>query len=199
MGRKRTPGLRKRGNVWHIEKQIQGFGSLYESTGTSDLQEAERYLAHRLEGIRQQVVYGVRPVRTFRQAATKYLEEVTKRSIDRDARCLAIMDPYLGDLPITKVHMGTLQHYIKARQKLGIKSATISRELAVVRRILNLAARLWRDESDRPWLDTAPMIVMPNWDDARAPYPLSWDEQARLLKELPTHLARMALFKLKFF
>ena len=27
------------------------------------------------------------------------------------------------------------------------------------------------------------------------PYPLSWDEQARFFQELPTHLARMALFK----
>ena len=31
--------------------------------------------------------------------------------------------------------------------------------------------------------------------DARQPYPLSWEEQARLLQELPPHLARMALFK----
>jgi len=31
--------------------------------------------------------------------------------------------------------------------------------------------------------------------DARKPYPLSWEEQTRLFKELPPHLARMALFK----
>jgi integrase len=31
--------------------------------------------------------------------------------------------------------------------------------------------------------------------DARKPYPLSWDEQTRLLKELPAHLANMVLFK----
>lgn len=31
--------------------------------------------------------------------------------------------------------------------------------------------------------------------DARQPYPLSWEEQARLFAELPGHLARMALFK----
>ena len=32
--------------------------------------------------------------------------------------------------------------------------------------------------------------------DRRDPYPLDWDEQTRLLEVLPTHLARMALFKL---
>ena len=31
--------------------------------------------------------------------------------------------------------------------------------------------------------------------DARKPYPLSWEEQTRLFKELPVHLAQMALFK----
>lgn len=31
--------------------------------------------------------------------------------------------------------------------------------------------------------------------DAIEPYPLSWDEQARFCRELPPHLARMALFK----
>ncbi len=31
--------------------------------------------------------------------------------------------------------------------------------------------------------------------DRREPYPLSWEEQTRLVRELPGHLARMALFK----
>ena len=69
MARKRTPGLRKRGRFWHIDKRIRGFGTLRESTGTGELEEAERYLARRLEEIRQASVYGVRPRRTFREAA----------------------------------------------------------------------------------------------------------------------------------
>jgi integrase len=31
-------------------------------------------------------------------------------------------------------------------------------------------------------------------EDPRLPYPLSWEEQDRLFRRLPTHLARMALF-----
>jgi integrase len=34
-----------------------------------------------------------------------------------------------------------------------------------------------------------------NWHDQRKPYPLTWDEQKALLQELPSHLARMVLFK----
>ena len=85
---KRTPGLHKRGknSNWYIDKRIKGYGRLYETTGSSDLEEAERYLNHRLQAIREEVTYGRKQSRTFRQAATKYLEEnLHKRSIDRDA------------------------------------------------------------------------------------------------------------------
>ncbi len=44
MGRKRTPGLIKRGENWHVDKQIKGYGRLRESCGTGELAEAERYL-----------------------------------------------------------------------------------------------------------------------------------------------------------
>lgn len=44
-------------------------------------------------------------------------------------------------------------------------------------------------------MPVAPKIKLEPVTDARAPYPLSWEEQARLFQELPPHLARMALFK----
>ena len=37
MGRRRTPGLIRRGGVWHIDKQVKGFGRLCESTGARKL------------------------------------------------------------------------------------------------------------------------------------------------------------------
>ena len=63
---KRIPGLYKRGQqgIWHIDKSVKGFGRIQESTGTSDLQEAGRYLTHRLEAIRKASVYGIRPERS---------------------------------------------------------------------------------------------------------------------------------------
>lgn len=194
MARKKTPGLVKRGDCWHIDKKIGG-KRVCESTGTCDLEEAEKFLARRMEQIRQATVYGVRPTRTFRMAATKYLGETHKRSLVRDGYSLKALDPYIGDLAINEVHMGTLQPYIRARKREGIKSGTISRELAVVRRILNLAARSWRDENNQPWLDTAPLLQLPNWEDASEPYPLTWDEQRIFFELLPDYLHKMALFK----
>ena len=40
----------------------------------------------------------------------------------------------------------------------GLSQDTVNRELAVVRRILSLAARVWRDQAGNPWLADAPLI-----------------------------------------
>ena len=195
MGRKRSPGLRNRGGIWHIEKQILG-QTIHESTGTSDLEAAELILARRIEEIRQTKVFGVRPKRTFREAAAKFLEEnLHLASIGDYAMHLKQLDPFIGDLPLEKVHLGTLQAFIEARRKQGIKTKSINLALSVVRRILNLAARLWRDEDGLTWLDASPLIQMLPVTDARKPYPLSWEEQRMLFQALPDHLARMCLFK----
>jgi len=76
-----------------------------------------------------------------------------------------------------------------------MKHKTVNHALSVVRRILTLAARRWRDEQGQTWLDTPPLLTMLPLTDTRQPYPLSVDEQQRLFRELPVHLARMALFK----
>jgi len=195
MGRKRTPGLRNRGGIWHIEKQILG-QQIHESTGTSSLETAELILARRIEEIRQAKVFGIRPKRTFRDAATKFLEEnLHLASIGDYALHLKQVDPYIGDLSIDKVHLGTLQSFIEARRKQGIKTKSINLALGCVRRILNLAARLWRDENGLTWLESPPLIQMLPISDARKPYPLSWEEQGKLFQALPDHLARMSLYK----
>ena len=91
--------------------------------------------------------------------------------------------------------MGTLQAFITARKQDGLKDKGVNMVLSVVRRILNLSARLWRDENGLTWLETAPLIQLLPLTDARKPYPLSWDEQQRLFQALPDHLSRMCLFK----
>jgi len=195
---KRTPGLVKRGKngIWTIDKRIRGYGRLFESTGTGNWQEAEQYLIFRLEQVRNEVVYGIKPDYTFRQAATKYLlENEYKRSIDRDAQSLRFLDSFIGSLALRQVHQDTLGPFIASRKNEGLKSNTINRDLAVVRRVLMLAARLWRDERGNPWLETPPLIRLLDWKDARKPYPISWGEQERLFAELPNHLREMALFK----
>ncbi len=149
----------------------------------------------RTEQIRQAEIYGVRPKRAFREAATRYLKEETKASINRDVELLKILDPFIGDQYLDSIHMGSLQSYIQNRKAAGWKKRTINYGLQVVRRILNLAAGEWMDEYGLSWLAHAPKIKLLREDDKTEPYPLSWEEQQRLLAALPKHLARMALFK----
>jgi integrase len=197
MGRnsRRMPGLIFRGGFWHIDKVIYGT-RVCESTGTSTIEEAEALLIRRLQAARATRLFGAREEHSFRDAATKYLEEHQhKRSLERDARALATLDPYIGKLPLHRVHHDTLQPFVRGRLAVGISPGTINRDLAVVRRILNLCARLWRDASDHSWLKTAPLIQMQRHPNKRGPYPLSLEEQRLLFSELGSHLARMALFK----
>lgn len=194
MGRKRMPGLYKRYGLWQIDKTVFG-RRICESTGSSDLEEAEKYLAKQIEEIRQASVYGVRPKRTFEMAAAKFLvENQHKRSLCSDAGRLKVLVPFIGDLPLDSIHMGALQPFIDARRKSGIKTRTINHALQVVRRILNLAAGEWMDEFGLTWLASASKIKLLPEHDLRKPYPLSWDEQRKLFVELPNHLEKMALF-----
>lgn len=194
MGQKVPPGLIKRGKIWYVWKRFGNGKRVQESTGTSDLKEAERYLAHRIEEIRNAEIYGIRPKRTFREAATRYLTEYEKATLDKDAWCLERIDPFIGNLYLENVHMGTLRPYIEHGRKQGWKNRTINMPMEVVRHILNLAAGEWLDENGLTWLQSAPKIRLLSRSDAREPYPLSWSEQDKLFAALPEHLRMMCLF-----
>jgi integrase len=146
--------------------------------------------------MRQAQVFGVRPKRSFRVAATKYLNEnAHKRSIETDMHHLKMLNGFIGGLSIDAVHMGNLQQFISARKLQGVKTKTINGALAVVRHLLNMAASEWIDDNNLTWLAIAPKIKLLKVTDARKPYPLSWEEQTAFFKELPSHLQPMALFK----
>jgi len=195
MGNRKPSGLVKRGGVWYVDKMFRGT-RIRESTSTGDLAEALEYFAKRIDQIRSANVYGLRTDRTFRAAATRFLDENQhKRSLADDAMLLRQLDPYIGDLKLRQVHMGSLQTFIAKRRTDGVKSRTINNALALVRHILNLAACEWRDEQGLTWLEYAPKIKLLKVTDGRPPYPLSREEQAVFFRELPDHLARMALFK----
>lgn len=195
MGRKQQPGLIQRNGLWHIDKCIKGHGRICESTGTHNLEEAEAYLTHRLEEIRQASVFGVRPRRYFADAAAEYLRRHEhKRSLERDAQDLEWLVAHIGEIPLDRVHDGSFDAVRKDARARHLSNGTLNRALSVGRRVLNLAATSWRDEHGLTWLVTAPVIGLVPDDLKRKPYPLDWEEQRLLFTELPDHLAEMALF-----
>jgi integrase len=148
-----------------------------------------------MEQTRQAQVYGVRPARTFAQAAAKLvLENQHKRSIADDVSRLKDLIPFIGSMQVDRLHIGSLQPWIAHKRKQGRQTGTINNGLQVVRRILHLAAGEWVDEQGLTWLQAPPKIKLLSVIARRQPYPLAWAEQVALFRELPAHLAGMALF-----
>ena len=110
---------------------------------------------------------------------------------------MRLLLPHIGDLEPRQVHDATLGPFIASRVAACASAATINRSLAVVRDILNRAARSCRDADDTPRLSgVAPLITMlPG--SRRSPYRITWEEQDPMFKRLPAHLQRMALFAVK--
>ncbi|MGV2836499.1 tyrosine-type recombinase/integrase [Pseudomonas shirazensis] len=207
MAKKAITGLQKMPNgIWKIDKIYRG-ERIQESTGTCEREEAEQYLIHLLEKMRQRKVYGVREIKTFSQAAAKYLVEHKEQpSIRLTALYLEQVVEYIGHLPLTHIDDEALAAYVRDRKtdavmpggkvKKGVSNRTINIAIERVIRVLQLACRKWRDEERRPWLDSVPLLTkLEEKKASRKPYPMSWEEQSILFGELPDHLQRMALFK----
>ncbi|CAK0771486.1 hypothetical protein CCP3SC15_4330002 [Gammaproteobacteria bacterium] len=211
MQRKKKPdGLILRGGRWYIQKQVN-YGEqrefLRESTGFSESEraEAEAYRDRRvLETLN--ALKNPEPIkpkeRTFREAAVEYVISLERRGkgTERTEYALKSLDPYIGGMPLSHVHQGSLARYEAECRERGLSSATVARAYVVVSAVLNHAARVLRDGAD-PWLRTAvPRIAVPDWGDQRQPYRLTWDEQDRLLRALDKpdrqHLVAPVLFGL---
>ncbi len=211
MSRKHRGLIRRKGVdgqfVWHIDKKIKGYGRLCESCGTDDEDEAGDYLTKRLKEIRDATVHGLRPKRSFRQCAARYLNENSyRRGISRDRDALVDMDSFIGDLYIDQMHDGSFERYREARRNpteprpgrkkiKPLSNGTLNRHIGVAARVLHDCATKWRDErANLTWLAQEPWINANAPHRKRQPYPLDWDEQQLIFEELAPHLQRMALF-----
>jgi integrase len=193
MATRSRAGLRLRGGVWHIQKQVKGYGTLYESTNTSDLKEAERFLAHRLEEIREVQVYGARPRVIFEAAAERYVKEYAHlKSMPKVVVELKRAMPYIGHKFVDEIYDDSLAPFKADGRKRKLAAATVNKTLQHVARVLNLCARKWRTNG-RPWLLASPLIERVKGPE-KIPYPLEWHEQDRLLSELPPYLRQVVLF-----
>jgi len=152
-------------------------------------------------------VYGVRRMRTWDEAATKFLiDNKDQPSIKLTAHHLKQLHPYLKNLPLTHIDDQALEPFVRDRLKgmvlpcgkqlKPVAPRTINISIERVIRVLSLCVRKWRDEERRPWLDSVPMLTRLDLKKkVREPYPMTWEEQSILFGELPVHLQTMALFK----
>jgi len=126
--------------------------------------------------------------RTFGEAACRYIHEFDGKDKQRQLYCIEALSPYIGDLPCGDVDDITLEAYKEDRKegkgafKKPVMAGTINKELTVVTTILNRACRDWR------WIPSVPRIRHVK-GAKRIAYPLTWDEQEKLFKQLPDHWA----------
>jgi integrase len=177
-----------------IDKRIGG--QRFQRRFVAETEEAAISTYYRILGSREEGGTKPREERKFVEAAEKFLGDARNKSIERNIFALEKLLPWIGGLPLSAIHEGTLQPYIEHRKQQGVAANTVRIELATVRRILTLSSRVWRDSDNQPWLQTPPLLRMPQWGSPRKPYPLTWDEQTRFIKELPQDMAEMALFAL---
>lgn len=195
MSKSKPSGLKLRGKIWHIDKVYRGV-RIRGSCETTSLDVAIEVLEHRQKNVRNIQLHGVRPQHTFLEAATYYLKTKKKRSLKTDAWHLELIMPFIGSLFLEDIHDGTLQDFINHRYANNVKPKSINCTLEIVRHILNLAAAKWRDENGKTWLLQAPMLSMESLGDTPAkPYPISWQEQAKLFRLLSKDMASICEFK----
>ena len=196
MGQKIRGIYPEKDGTWQVDKWY--LGTRLRQRGFPTAGEAESWLIARLGELRAVHLHGMRPERTFDQAAAHYVTtHQDKKSLPTEIILLDSIMPFIGQLTLPQVHDGALAPYVAARKAEGRKNKTINLALGAVRRILNLAATSWRDEDGKTWLEQAPKITMlPLVGHQREPRPISWGQQRTLMPLLPDHLARMSLFTL---
>ncbi|NRF72090.1 hypothetical protein HLB44_34415 [Aquincola sp. S2] len=193
MAATRTPGITigPDGRCF-IDKRYRGV-RIGMRVGAVTQEQAEQRLRTEMEDIDRALANPSRP--RFADCAARYLlQSQDLRSLEAIRIHVRQLEPYIGHLEPQQIHDETLAPFVGARIADGACATTINRSLEVVRTILHRAARSYRDETGRPWLDALPPLITMLPESRRAPYPITWDEQDRLFPKLPAHLARMALF-----
>ena len=107
MGRKKRQASPGGSGVWHIDKRIRGRRISWPEHWNGSTPRSGAFLARLTEEIRQATVYGVRPSRTFEQAAAKFvLENQHKRSIGSDVGRLKTCCRSSVSYPLDRMHIG---------------------------------------------------------------------------------------------
>lgn len=195
MAKTRTPGITVLADGRRfIDKRYLGV-RIGLRVGAITQEQAEERLQIEIARVQCDLARKAHARPTFTNCAARYVAQSRhKRSIDVIKWHVALLESHIGHLEPQQLHDQTLEPFVKARLAAGAGATTINRSLEVVRTILNRAARSYRDADGRPYLEAMPPLITMLPENPRSPYPITWQEQDELFRNLPAHLARMALF-----
>jgi integrase len=133
-------GIYKRGRVYWIDYSNQNRKRIQESSHSTNKRDAEQLLALR----KSDVIRGIHkcPVRiTLGQFGERYMvhAKVNKRSWLRDEQMLENLKKFLGtDKQLTEITPVEIEGY-KLNRRAVVSGSTVNRELALLKRMFNLA------------------------------------------------------------
>jgi hypothetical protein len=180
--RDKRSGDRKKASTLRIQYSVEEYA--LGSSNSSLRRDAEHLLRARLEAAaRGEPVRAKSHRNTFEQLAEILLDNYTasgRRSISRVRDALTHLRGFFGEVRANRIGGELLERYKLSRQEQGAAAATINRELAALRRALNLA-------QSKDGIKSLPKIVMlPEVNRRRRA--TDYDEYQRILDGLPGYL-----------
>ena len=185
-------GIRQRGKkgILQVEYYDASGKRIRCSAGTDDWEAAREYRDRLQREAWREGRLSERPAATWEQAVMRWVQEQGhKRSLKDDKMHLRWVRKYLDGKQLREITRPVLDRLAATKRVQGASNATVNRMTAVVRSILRRAERDWG------WLDSAPAVRMLPEGERRVRW-LTRDEAARLIGELPEHLAEMVRFTL---
>ncbi len=207
-----TVWKRSSSEFWQVRYRDQKGVIIRESTGTSDRQEAERFLRDRLDARdegRLTTVLSSKQL-TFNLWADWFLERRSKPPFrtegthQQNLNALKYLRPAFGDLALSEITPEAIESYLSARlqsgrrvhTKLGVelrgklKPATAHQEFRILSHILNVAVKHRRLSANPCYVVEFPVSVAKS---TRKPHYMTASEQAKIEFTSPGYLRNVVV------
>ena len=181
--------LYKRGKTWWVNFTSPNGERVRRSSGTEDKKQAQEYLDRLKVELWRVHKLGEKKRRTWQEAVVRWLRETEhKADHNNDIAKLRWLDQFLGGRYLDEIDRDLIDR-IGDIKKQEASPSTANRYLALLRSIL----RMTRDEWE--WVERVPRVRLYPEPKIRVRW-ITREEAAVLLRELPAHLADMAVFTL---
>jgi len=187
-------GLVKRGEVWWMSFMFQGH-RIRRSTGTTNRALAGSILAK----VQTQLIEGQyfdsleERTRTFKELMDRFEREHLVKLASRETCKVFVKHfrAFFGDRTLAQITPRLIVDFKRSRSEVGVKAATINRELTCLKKAFNLAKREWEWCRDNPVCRVSAekgAIKRDRW--------LTEDEERQLLSVSPSWLCEIVMFAL---
>src|SRR5215469_1030020 len=115
-----------------------------QSTGTTEIRKAERFLAQKLGEVTTQTFVAPKRVTVaelYAAVEQDYKNQNYRSLYDLQKRWELHLEPFFGTMRASNIGEGLINRYIAKRQDENAGNATINRELAVLRRCFSLGVK----------------------------------------------------------